>query len=119
MNDKEKEIHEFCMNHKRSIKEVSDHIGCTYQKAITMLRSMMSRGLVDSYKSNIKTYYKAIGINLLQELLHPKDKILKRMKVKSTKVSMLNHRPNVSYGGSKGWTEVSRSYENTIYTGGE
>jgi hypothetical protein len=115
----EDKVQKFLATGRKSIPEVAKELGYTYQQTVTLLRSMVTRGLVVNEKGHKLTYYKVVKSCLLAEMFYPKDKILKHFKIKGIIHKKLDNFPIVSYGGSSGWAEVSRSYDNTVYLGGE
>jgi|TARA_R110002153_G_scaffold87801_4_gene216784 hypothetical protein len=115
----EDKVRKFLATGRKSIPEVAKELGYTYQQTVTLLRSMVTSGEVVSEKGHKLTYYRARKSCLLAELFYPKDKILERFTIKGVVYKKLDNFPVVSYGGSSGWAEVSRSYDNTVYLGGE
>lgn len=119
MTRQDSKVLKFLATGRKSIPEVAEKLECSYQQAVTILRSMVTKGIVVSEKGHKLTYYRGVKSCLLAELFYPKDKILKRFKIKGVVYKKLDNFPNVSYGGSSGWTEIRRSYDNTIYLGSE
>lgn len=99
--------------------EVAKILGVDYQKALSCLRTLVTLDKIIRDKQGNKTYYRREGDCALQDLFRPKEKILKNLKVNTSKKYYLDNSKNVSYGGSTGLGDVARSYENTIYLGGE
>ena len=98
--------------------EVAERLNISYQEALSCLRTLVTLEKIIRHKEGNKTYYRREGDCPLQDLFYSKEKVLGKLKVKESKKYYLDNSKIVSYSRDS-LGDIARSYENTIYLGGE
>lgn len=88
---------------KKCCKQIANEIGFEYQVVRNILRRLLSANVLDSTPTKSYTYYHKLDKTcLLADMFYNKDKILKNMKVKSSKTYSVEDFKNTKVDSRKG-----------------